>query len=324
MEIILHIGECLAAILFLYYGAEYLVSGGMTVAARLKISSLVVGLTLVAFATSAPELAVSLSSALDGHPGLSLGNIVGSNICNIGLILGLSGLIHPMVVNKELFKLDLPLMVASALALTVACYYLGGISRLLGGIFFGILLVYTIYGVAHSRKMMAEHPELAQADEDYVIASKRSVPLALLMVLGGLAALVCGGRFFVHSAVFFAKLLHVSDAVIGLTVVAVGTSLPELATSIVAAMKGQQDMAIGNVVGSNIFNVLCIMGLTPLVCPVSSAEISLVDLGSMMVLTLVLVPVLVTGRRVSRGEGALLLAGYIGYTAWLVSQAHVS
>ena len=312
MQTLLNLFYGLTGLVLLYYGAEFLVKGGVKIASKMKISPLVVGLTLVAFATSAPELVVSVDSALKGLGNISIGNIVGSNICNIALILGLCAMITPLNVNKKLFKLDVPLMIISAVVLAVFCILSRGLTRWQGAIFFVGIVAYTWYSIYNARK---EEGEQENAEEN---SENTNLLIAILFVAGGLGALVGGAKLFVNSAVFLAKLCKVSDAVIGLTVVAVGTSLPELATSVVAAIKGEKDIAIGNVVGSNIFNILAICGITPLVSPIHAPDISMADMGVMIFVSILLYPFMKTQWSISRKEGACLFLIYVGYTVYLL------
>ena len=286
----------------LYYGAELLIKGGVTVARKAGVSPLVIGLTLVAFATSAPELVVSVSANLDGKPDIALGNIVGSNICNIILILGLCGCISPLPVDKKLL-------------LTAFCFKGAEIGRWHGALLFAGLLFYTGWSIFVSRK---ENSAAENEDEKENKEQNTNIFLALLLVCAGLGLLVGGAKLFLKGAVYAAQLLRISEAVIGLTVVAVGTSLPELATSVVAAIKGEQDIAIGNVVGSNIFNILGIIGVTTLVSPLGNYTINMVDLCVMLVCTATLPIFMRTGWKISRIEGALMLLVYCGYTAYLI------
>lgn len=311
----------LIGLILLYYGAEFLVKGGVNIATRLKISPLVIGLTLVAFATSAPELVVSVDSALKGMGNISIGNVVGSNICNITLILGLCAVITPLRVNRKLFRLDVPALILSCLVFAGFCYYTKGINRWQGLLFVIAIIAYTLWSIAKAKQIEKKNMKIAH-DAEEKFGSEREFPvtLALVLIAAGLAGLIGGAKLFVGCAVYIAKALSVSDAVIGLTIVAVGTSLPELATSVVAAIKGEKDIAIGNVVGSNIFNVLAIMGLAPLFRPLHAPGISPVDLGLMVFCTLVLYPIMKTGYKISRKEGIFLLLVYIAYTIWLILQ----
>jgi cation:H+ antiporter len=306
-------------IILLYYGAEFLVKGGVALANRMKISPLVIGLTLVAFATSAPEMVVSIDAALKDMGDISVGNIVGSNICNIALILGLCAVITPLRVNRALFRLDVPLMILSALLFTVFYWFSTGINRVQALIFFLGIVAYTAWSVYASKREARRNPALVKEAEESIGTGKAvGVGLAVIFVAVGLAGLVGGAKLFVNSAVYLAKLLSVSDAVIGLTIVAVGTSLPELATSVVAAIKGEKDIAIGNVIGSNIFNILAIMGVAPLFRPIYAPGISWVDMGMMIFCSLALFPIMKTGGVISRREGAFLLLIYAGYTVYLI------
>lgn len=311
----------LIGLILLYYGAEFLVKGGVNIATRLKISPLVIGLTLVAFATSAPELVVSVDSALKGMGNISIGNVVGSNICNITLILGLCAVITPLRVNRKLFRLDVPALILFCLVFAGFCYYTKGINRWQGLLFVIAIIAYTVWSIAKAKQIEKKNMKIAH-DAEEKFGSEREFPvtLALVLIAAGLAGLIGGAKLFVGCAVYIAKALSVSDAVIGLTIVAVGTSLPELATSVVAAIKGEKDIAIGNVVGSNIFNVLAIMGLAPLFRPLHAPGISPVDLGLMVFCTLVLYPIMKTGYKISRKEGISLLLVYVAYTIWLILQ----
>ena len=304
-EIYMALGGLIGLVL-LYYGAEYLVRGGSAIASRSCVSPLVIGLTLVAFGTSAPELFVSTGAALHGLGDICIGNVVGSNICNIALILGLSALISPLAVNDELFKRDLPIMILASIVLTVVCLFCGGIGRAVGLLFTIGIVVYTIAGVkSASVKCEAHPPEL-------------SLCAACLAVVGGLLALVGGAKLILSGAVAIERHFGVSDEFVALTVVAVGTSLPELATSVVAARKGEADIAIGNVVGSNIFNIFGILGVSALLKPVAIEGMDWVDFGMMLVTAVGLWPLMGARGRLGRVEGILLLVVYGVYLAWLV------
>jgi cation:H+ antiporter len=298
-----------AGLTLLYYGAEWLVKGGSAIAVRCKVPPLIIGLTLVAFGTSAPELFVSLDAALAGKGDIAVGNVVGSNICNILLILGLSALISPLGVNKVLFRRDVPLMILSSLFITVLCFIQGGIGRVAGMILFTGIVIYTVVGIIEGRH------EVSQDAPPEVSISK---VMSVVAVVAGLGALVLGARLLIKAAIFMATSLGVPDSVIALTVVAIGTSLPELATSVVAAIKGEADIAIGNVVGSNIFNILCILGLSSIVSPIQCVGIDAVDFIVMTLTAVVLWPIMKTGLRISRIEGVFLLLTYAAYTTWLI------
>lgn len=305
---------------FLYYGADFLVKGGVSIATRFGVSALVIGLTLVAFATSAPELVVSVQAALAGSSDISIGNVIGSNICNIALILGLSAVIAPLSVHSKVLRFDLPVMTAVTLAMAAIGLLLGGFNRLTGAVFFAGLLAYIAWNIRLEKRDGSGDAETEIREE---VENSRKYPLwlAAAFVIGGAAALVLGGKFIVDGAVGLGRMAHLSEAVIGLTIVAVGTSLPELATSLVAAARGEQDIAVGNVVGSNLFNMLGIMGIAPMIRPVSATGITPVDWGMLLVSTLLLVPFMHTGRKVVRREGAVLLALYCAYIAFLAVNA---
>lgn len=311
MQLLLNLIGGAAGIVLLYYGAEFLIKGGVSIALKLKIPVLVIGLTLVAFGTSAPELVVSIDASLKGNGDISIGNVLGSNICNIALILGLSAVIAPLTVQKKLLKFDLPLLTICSTAFVLFCYFSSGITRWQGAIFFAGIIAYTVYSIYSGKKSGSD------ADSEVSASKIYSYWLAAIFVAGGLAGLICGAKLFVNSAIFIARAGGISDAVIGLTVVALGTSLPELATSVVAAIKGEQDIAIGNVIGSNIFNILCILGIAPLISPAYAPEINVVDLLTMLFTTVILFPIMRSNWKINRLEGAFLLLIYIAYTAFL-------
>lgn len=304
----------------LYYGAEWLVGGGSKTAKKLGISPLIIGLTLVAYGTSAPELVVSVDAALAGEGGISIGNVVGSNICNIALILGLCAVITPLTVNRAMLKSDVPVMAATAVAFCLIYWWQDGIGRIGGLILFAGFVLYNIKVIISAKKEAAANSLNESAEEDGEKAEK-PLYLYLLLAVFGLVVLVLGSKAFLRGAIEIAKLTGLSNTVIGLTIVAVGTSLPELATSVVAAIKGERDIAIGNVVGSNIFNILLIMGVAPLIAPLTGANIQFWDLVALLATTFLLIPFMITGFRLNRAEGVILLAMYGAYTAWLISCA---
>lgn len=308
MELILNIFYGITGIAMLYYGADFLVKGGVDIANRAGISTLVTGLTLVAFATSAPELAVSVSSALNGNSDIAIGNVVGSNIANIGLIIGLCACILPLTVDKQLLKFDAPVMIFAAILVSVIYLTAGQISRICGIILFLIMLVYTVSIIKISRKEIKEEEKKPPVYPLY---------LAIIIILVSLGVLVGGAKIFLLSAVYFAKLFNLSDAVIGLTVVAAGTSLPELATSIVAICKGERDIAIGNVIGSNIFNIFGILSLTAIIKPLTDTTLKYTDFAAMIILSILLLLFMLSGKKLNRIEGAVILLIYIAYTMYL-------
>ena len=306
----------------LVIGADVLVRGASRLAVSFGVSPLVVGLTVVAFGTSAPEMAVSVGSALSGSPDLAIGNVVGSNIANILLILGISALITPLLVDEQIIRQEIPIMIgASALLVVVA---LDGRIGLIESItLFALVIAYTVFLVVQSRRASKNVQDEFETEIPTSNWDRHwSVQIGLIVV--GLVMLVVGANWLVDSAVAFARAFGVSDLVIGLTVVAVGTSRPEVATSIVAAMRGQRDIAVGNVVGSNVFNILAVLGLTGIVSgaglPVSEAARNF-DLWVMLAVAFACLPIMISGREIARWEGGVFLAYYAIYTAWLVLQA---
>jgi cation:H+ antiporter len=302
-------GLLLAGLLLLTAGAEALVRGSSALARRLGLTPLVVGLTVVAFGTSAPELVVSLEAAVGGQGDLALGNVVGSNIFNVGVILGLTALICPVAVSLPVIRFDTPVMIAVSL-LGVGLVALGTVPRAAG---LGLLLLIVAYTVFNIREAKRQAQAEAAAGSAEAPAMPSSISLDLLFIAGGLGMLVLGSHLLIASATALARALNVSEAVIGLTVVAAGTSMPELATSVAAALRRQPDIAVGNVVGSNIFNILGILGTAATVRPLSAPGIGLRDAWVMLAFAVAVLPLFWTGRRLLRWEGVLLLAGYGGY-----------
>lgn len=295
---------CVSLIL-LFAGAELLVRGGSSSAIRLGLSPLVVGLTVVAFGTSSPELVVSIKSALVGQGDIAIGNVVGSNSFNIGVILGLTALICPLPVHRQIIKMDAP--IALGLAILLPILLLGGtLSRWEAALLFAGILAYMGLNI-HLARRASNEPETYDAPGTGVL---KHWGLDIVFILGGLGILVLGSRLLVDNSVSLARTLGISEAVIGLTIIAAGTSMPELATSIVAAFRKQADIAVGNVVGSNVFNILGILGVSGLVKPLQSYGVTLTDYGFMIAFSLLLLPLLYTGRVLHRLEGALLLAIY--------------
>lgn len=304
----------------LYFGAEWLVKGGVRIAAAAKVSPLLIGLTLIAFATSAPEMVVSLDAAFRGSGDISIGNIMGSNICNIALILGVSALFCPLVTSTQILRFDAPLMIGITFAFVGIFLFFGGVGRVSGGVLFSGLIIYTVWSIIAARRDEKKNKEVREECETEVIGivDNRSWKFGVVQAAAGLTALIIGGKLLVDGAVDMANALNISDAVIGLTVIAVGTSLPELATSVVAAMHKQRDIAIGNVIGSNIFNILGIMGVVGLVHPVSAAGIKLTDIVMLLLCSILILPMMRTGYTITRREGIILLLLYAGYTGWLI------
>jgi cation:H+ antiporter len=307
-------------------GAELLVRGASRLALAFGISPLVVGLTVVSFGTSAPEVAVAVGAALDGQADITIGNSVGSNILNVLLILGLSAVIAPLAVNAQLIRQEVPLMIGASVLL--ALFLLDGrLARFEAGVLFALLLAYTAFLVIQSRaQSQATREEYAQE-----VARRggwdRHWAVQVALLIGGLVLLVFGARWLVDAAVDFAKALGVSDVIIGLTIVAAGTSAPEIAASVMAALRGERDIAVGNVIGSNIFNIFGALGLAGIVAPgglPAPAAVLNFDLWVMLAAAVACLPIFVTGREIARWEGALFLFYYAAYTVYLVlaSQHH--
>ena len=297
----------------LYLGGELLVKSASRLARAWGISPLVIGLTVVAFGTSAPELATSLLAALQGSPEIAIGNVVGSNIANIALILALSALVYPLRTRAAFLKREMPFMIAVA-ALLIVFLLDGHLSRWEGAAFVILLALYLAVLFAGGEKAEVH----AEFEEAYGRSTPRPVAFDAAGVAIGLGLLVAGAQLLVVGATAIARGLGVSELVIGLTLVAVGTSLPELATSLVAALKRETDIALGNIVGSNIFNILGILGITVLVKPIALPFAAVAtDLWVMLALSVILLPFLVTGLRLGRREGGALLALYLGYVAYL-------
>lgn len=311
IEIILYL---VGGLVLLFIGAEGLIRGSSNLAIKIGITPLVVGLTVVAFGTSTPELVVSLKAALLGNSSISLGNVVGSNIANIALILGVAALIRPLDVHAKVIMREIPIMIGISILLLLLLID-GELGFFDGLVFVFGLVVYLVVNVLIARK--EKNPEI-DSEFSEGLKSKLGVSVSIVLMIAGLGLLILGANLFVQSAVAIAKIFNVSDAIIGLTIVAIGTSLPELITSIVAAYKKEADIAIGNVVGSNIFNILGILGITALIIPISSVGISYFDLGVMLFTAIILFPLSRTGFSISRFEGALLLAGYGGYIYYLI------
>lgn len=294
----------LVGLVGLFFGGEALVRGSVGIARRLAIPPLLIGLTVVGFGTSTPELLVSVDAAWRGVPDIAIGNIVGSNIGNILLIIGLSALVWPIKVMGATLRRDTAVMVAAALVL-VPAFAMAQMGRLSGLILVAGLAAYLIWAYRQPGDMEAE---------DVGVAAPPSALVSTLWVIGGLVALMVGARFLVDGAVNIARGYGISEAFIGLTIVAVGTSLPELATSLIAAFRRQSEIAIGNIVGSNIFNVLGILGVTALIAPIPVASRFLTfDLPVMIAVSLVLTALLLTRPVIGRAVGVAMLAGYVAY-----------
>ena len=307
----------------LVLGADWLVRGAARLAAAAGISSLVIGLTVVAFGTSSPELAVSMKASWQGQADMAVGNVVGSNIFNVLFILGASALITPLLVAQDLVRRDVPIMIVMSVAVLLMALD-GGIGRLDGALLLSGLIAYTVWIVRASRRESAAVEAEYEAEFGAEQAKKSPVWLNLGYVIAGLALLVVGSGWLVDGAVEFAHWMGISDVVVGLTIVAAGTSLPEVATSILAAVRGEKDIAVGNVVGSNMFNLMGVLGVSGLVSPnglpVSPAMAGF-DLPVMIAVAIACLPVFARGRMIPRWEGVVFLLYYVAYTTYLVLDA---
>jgi len=308
----------------LAFGGEALVRGASRLAAIARISPLVIGLTVVAFGTSAPELAVSLQASLAAEPDIALGNVVGSNIMNVLLILGFCALLIPLIIAQRLLFQDVPIMIGASL-LVFGLAFDGRIGRADGLLLLALMIGYIVFIIGHSRRETREIR--AVYESEYPRAERytaKSLALQLLNVAAGLVMLILGARWLVWSAAEAARLIGVSELVIGLTVVAAGTSTPEIAASIVATLRGERDIAIGNLIGSNIFNLLAILGAAALISPegipVAPAAFSF-DIPVMIAVSVACLPVFFSGHQLSRWEGALFIGYYVFYTTYLVMTA---
>jgi cation:H+ antiporter len=306
-------------------GAELFVRGAARLAAMFGISSLIIGLTVVAFGTSAPEVAVVVQAGLQGQGDMAFGNIIGSNISNFMLILGISALLAPLVVSKRLIRLEVPLLLVISAVVFLAAFD-GQVSRVEGGLLVLGAVVYTSFVIQQSRGENRRNKKPGSPIEDSGGEKGSAEPKGtwirnLVMLLAGLAGLVLGANWLVTGASGMARILGISELVIGLTVVAVGTSLPELATSIAATLRGERDLAIGNVIGSNLFNLLLVLGVGAALVPqgltVPSSSISF-DIPVMIAVTAACLPLFFSGYIISRGEGFVLLVYYAAYTAYLL------
>lgn len=314
MELFWDVTFIVVGLVFLYYGAEWLVQGGSALALRLGIAPLVIGLTVVAFGTSSPEMLVAIQASLQDKGDITVGNALGSNICNIGFVMGVVALIIPLSVQAQVVKREIPIMLAATL-LALYFIYDRNISTVEGWILFSLIFVYTIFSLWDASRSKGD--PLAEQAEEEVETTKFGVWFEVFLLVGGLVVLGIGADLLVRGSVNVAKVWGVSEAVIGLTVVAIGTSLPELATSIVAAMKKEADLAVGNLVGSCIFNILCIIGLAAVIQPISNVDINWVDLGTMTLVSVLVLPFAWSSMKVERWEGGLFLLIYVVYMGYL-------
>lgn len=321
----LNVVLCLVGFVMLYYGAEWLVKGSSSLARSLGVTPIVIGLTVVAFGTSAPELVVSVISSIKGKSMIAVGNVVGSNICNIALVLGMAAIFQPITSHRSVIKRDIPLMLGISLYLLLLSLD-SKLGRVEGATLFGGIILYTFfnYYIAMKESKQASTGELVATEFEveeieYVASRTRQIVLILVGIIG----VVAGAQIVVESAVKIMKILGVSEKFIGLTIVAFGTSLPELATSVVAALRKEMDISIGNLVGSNVFNILSVLGaaslLTPIPIPGGFFESGLIIDYMVMILTSFLPWIMMRKTlTVSRGNGLILLLCYVGYLVYLI------
>ncbi len=327
---LLSIVYLIAGLALILVGANILTDGSAALARRIGISDLIVGLTVVAFGTSTPELVISVLSAARDTAGLAVGNVVGSNIFNILVIVGITAIVRPISVGRGIMSTEIPLVILSSLLLIVMANGplldgapLSVITRVDGIILLIFFILFMRETLVRSRRRPAPAPEAASGPTANPAANEMPLAKSLVFIVLGLAGLIIGGDRFVAGASDIARGMGVSDAVIGLTIVAVGTSLPELAASVAAALKGNSDMALGNVIGSNVFNIFLVLGAAATVRPLPLGDVTAVDLGTLMGASLLfwICGWLVGRRTVTRGEGVMLTALYVAYMVWLVTHA---
>lgn len=315
MDIILPYILLVVGFFLLIKGADFFVDGSGSIARKLRIPDIIVGLTIVAMGTSAPELAVSISAALGGSSDIAIGNVVGSNILNILVILGLSAVIIPLKVDASMFKRDFPMLLASAVLLPAVCILGGKRVGRIGGLC--LLALFVFYMIITVRSAIAYRKNSDGQAED--TSEIKILPWwkSIVFTIGGAIVIVIGGKISVNAATDIAKMLGLSEAIIGLTVVALGTSLPELVTSVIAAKKGCSDIALGNIVGSNIFNTLLILGTTAVIRPFSVATASIIDTIILLGITIYLIIASATSKKIGRKEGSSFLLIYIVYAVYI-------
>lgn len=316
-----NLGLIAIGLVALYYGAEWLVKGASRLAGSFGVPPLLIGLTLVAFGTSTPEMLVSVTAALSGVSDIALGNVVGSNIANVGLILGLTGILFPIAIQSRVLKREIPLMLIASLFAYVLAWN-GMLSRVDGVLLFAGIVAFTVFSYRLGEET-TETPEVQKEMEGYEAhegiaegeGTKRGLEFGRMVL--GIALLTLGAQWLVSGASTLARAVGISDWIIGLTLVAIGTSLPELATSLVSAFRHEDDISVGNIVGSNIFNLLAVLGVTAMVRPVPvEASMLRVELPIMLAFSLILMPLLADGK-LARWQGALLLGGYVAFTLFL-------
>jgi len=317
-------GQLIVGLIMLVGGGELLVHGASAMAATFRISPLVIGLTVVAFGTSAPELGVSLQAALTDNADVAVGNVVGSNIINILLILGTSAMVTPLVVSSHLIRIDVPLMIAASLAMWAVAAD-GLIARWEGILLFVALLIYIVFCIRKSRSEEKKVVDEFAQEYSKPVKGGGAVLKQIALMVAGLALLGYGSNLLVNGAVTVATQLGVGELLIGLTIVSIGTSLPEVVTSVVASYRGERDIAVGNVVGSNLFNILCVLGLTGVASPMGinvSGEAIIFDIPIMVAVAVLCFPIFLSGNVIRRHEAALFLIYYGIYTGFLIAAAN--
>ena len=314
MTVILKLALLIVGFVVLIYGADFFVDGASKLAKRFNIPSFVIGLTICAFGTSAPELAVSVTASVSGANSLAIGNVLGSNFFNLMVVLGVCAVINPIPVTKNLLRRDYPVSIAAITLLSVFLMSDSDISRFEALILFCCLVGYMTWTIVDTKK----HPELADTQEED--SQKFAAWKCALYIVGGCAAIVLGGDLVVDSAKYLGGAIGMSEKLIGFTICAIGTSLPELVTSYTASKKGQNDMAMGNVIGSNIFNILCILGISGLISPISIGDANinatLLDCGINVGVCIWAYIFCITGKKVERWEGLVLVGIYLSYMAY--------
>ena len=311
MDILLQIALVAVGLAMLYFGAEWLVRGSIAIANKLRISQLVIGLTIVAFGTSTPELAVSASSSLQGLSDVALGNVIGSNIINIGFILGIAAVISPIAVARKVIRKEIPILIGVSFLLVLVSID-GSINFVDGLILVSGIISFTIFSYKTSKKEPITESEMG------TVTQIMTIPRTALLIGIGLVLLTIGSFVTVENSIKIAQGIGLSERIIGLTLVAVGTSLPELTTSVIAAKKGHADISIGNILGSNVFNILAIVGISATISGITVSNLMWTDYYVMIGFALVLLPIMRTGFAIKKIEGVALLAGYVAYTIFLI------
>lgn len=313
--------EIISGLVLLLVGGELLVRGAVASAKSLGVSPLLIGLTLVGFGTSTPELVTSVTAALNNSPGIAVGNVVGSNTANILLILGLAAMIYPLAIDPKGFRRDAIMVVVAALACLLVVLN-GYMDRWIGFVFVATLFVYVIYVYRSEKRAPDEAALVAEHRAEDAPKGPGTMALSVAMAVAGIAITIFGARFLVSGSIELAKGFGISDTIIGLTIVAVGTSMPELVSSVIASLRKHSDVAYGNIIGSNIYNVLFILGATAMISPIEMpSQIAAFDIWVMLAATALLVFFARSGFKLQRWEGMAFVAAYIGYTAYLISIA---